>query len=61
MVICPSCGHEFEPNKLKCKRCSHEWYPKTPDKLPAVCPKCKSPYWNREKRQISKWSTKISS
>jgi len=31
---------------LKCERCSHTWYPIRPQ-LPKVCPKCKSPYWNK--------------
>ena len=30
----------------KCERCGHEWLP-TSDVEPKVCPKCKSPYWNR--------------
>jgi len=53
MVICPKCGHEFEPEKLRCMRCRHEWYPRNPDKLPKVCPnpKCKSPYWDRIRTQ----------
>jgi uncharacterized paraquat-inducible protein A len=51
MITCPSCGHEFEPQKLVCTRCGHEWYAKDPNKLPKVCPnlKCKSPYWDRER------------
>lgn len=53
MVVCPKCGNEFEPNKLICKRCGHEWYQRNPHKLPKVCPnpKCKSPYWDRERMQ----------
>lgn len=32
----------------RCERCTHEWVPRTlPDKEPTVCPKCKSPYWNK--------------
>jgi len=34
----------------RCERCSHEWIPKDPEREPAVCPKCKSPYWNRPKK-----------
>lgn len=33
---------------FRCLRCGHEWIP-TSDKPPKVCPKCKSPYWNRER------------
>lgn len=35
--------------KRKCKRCDHEWFLKKPVE-PLVCPKCKSPYWNKEKK-----------
>ena len=31
----------------RCERCEHEWVPKNFDNEPSVCPKCKSPYWNR--------------
>lgn len=34
----------------RCDRCGHEWVPKTEGFVPAVCPKCKSPYWNRPRR-----------
>lgn len=33
---------------LNCKRCGHEWASRNPDKV-RVCPKCKSPYFNRER------------
>ncbi len=33
---------------FRCERCSHEWLPRGQSALePRVCPKCKSPYWNR--------------
>jgi rubrerythrin len=35
----------------KCERCGHEWLPKTPGYQAAACPKCKSPYWNRPRKQ----------
>lgn len=35
--------------KEKCKRCEHEWYRRKPVK-PLICPKCKSPYWNIDKK-----------
>src|ERR687884_223311 len=34
----------------RCERCGHEWIPKGFNTDPAVCPKCKSPYWNRPKK-----------
>ncbi|MFL5699636.1 MAG: hypothetical protein ACJ797_21350 [Ktedonobacteraceae bacterium] len=36
----------FKP--LSCKRCKHEWIPRT-KQPPVSCPKCKSPYWNRNR------------
>ena len=35
----------------KCERCEHEWIPRNKTDEPAVCPKCKSPYWNKPRRQ----------
>ena len=37
-----------ETMNLKCNRCNHSWYSRTPNE-PKVCPKCKSPYWNKER------------
>ena len=32
----------------KCERCEHMWVPRsTTDNEPTICPKCKSPYWNK--------------
>jgi len=33
----------------RCERCEHEWLPRG-DKEPRVCPKCKSPYWDRPRQ-----------
>lgn len=33
---------------FKCERCSHEWVPN--NEVPVVCPKCKSPYWNKKRK-----------
>ena len=30
-------------------RCKHEWIPRT--EQPVCCPKCRSPYWNKERRR----------
>jgi len=30
----------------KCERCGHIWPPRGQEE-PRVCPKCKSPYWNK--------------
>jgi|ERR1700682_2457893 len=34
----------------KCERCEHEWVPREANDDPRVCPKCKSPYWNRPRK-----------
>lgn len=33
-----------------CSRCSHEWVPRVPT-LPKRCPQCKSPYWQRPRKE----------
>ena len=35
----------YEIPTLSCNRCGHKWYSRTPN----VCPKCKSPYWNKKR------------
>jgi predicted Zn-ribbon and HTH transcriptional regulator len=37
----------------RCERCRYEWVPRdiaAKPEGPGVCPKCKSPYWNRPRR-----------
>ena len=36
----------------RCERCGHEWIPREREELqePKVCPKCKSPYWNKPRK-----------
>lgn len=36
-------------NANKCERCGYIWVPIKSN--PVVCPKCKSPYWNKERRK----------
>ena len=39
---------------LGCRcRCGHEWLPRNAADKPRVCPKCKSPNWDRPKRTRS--------
>ena len=40
------------PN-FKCLRCTHEWFPRS-NKLPVLCPKCKSAKWNKKKECVQK-------
>jgi DNA-directed RNA polymerase subunit RPC12/RpoP len=39
---------EFHTMSYVCDRCKHKWIPRDQVNRPAVCPKCKSPYWDRE-------------
>lgn len=38
----------------KCERCGHVWLPRNAEQEPKVCPSCKSPYWNRPRRNEKK-------
>jgi hypothetical protein len=38
----------------RCERCEHEWVPRDTENEPRVCPKCKSPYWNRPRKEQGK-------
>ena len=40
---------EIKLYEYTCERCGHKWIPRTKEK-PRVCPKCKSPYWDRKKK-----------
>ena len=46
---------------FKCERCEHIWIPRVSleeltsgeiKDIPIICPKCKSPYWNRPKKNV---------
>ena len=42
---------------FQCERCFHRWLPRNkgtddlPQHQPQVCPKCKSPYWNKPRQK----------
>ena len=38
---------------FKCERCEHEWVPRNVEETPRVCPKCKSPYWDRPRQNLT--------
>jgi predicted Zn-ribbon and HTH transcriptional regulator len=40
----------IEMKGYRCYRCEHEWVPRNKDQAPRVCPKCKSPYWDRPRQ-----------
>ena len=35
--------------KLNCERCGHTWTPRHTEIR--ICPKCKSPYWDKPKKE----------
>lgn len=35
----------------KCERCGHEWIARLKFH-PIICPKCKSPYWDKPKKSM---------
>lgn len=41
---------EIKLKGFKCERCSHKWIPRI-KKKPIICPKCKSPYWNKPRKR----------
>ena len=49
----------------RCPRCGHEWQtitgdePPTRSSLSRVCPKCKSPYWNRPRKMDASPSRRV--
>lgn len=45
----------------KCERCEHTWIPReTTEGEPLVCPRCKSPYWNKPRKlEFSKDTTSL--
>lgn len=35
----------------KCELCGHTWIPRSKiDENPTICPKCKSPYWDKPRK-----------
>ncbi len=43
----------FEVEGFQCLRCGYKWVPrifKGKTEEPTICPKCKSPYWNKPRR-----------
>ncbi|MFH0831564.1 MAG: hypothetical protein V1886_01725 [archaeon] len=41
-----------------CERCRHAWLPRqNSEGEPKVCPKCKSPYWDRPRKKSAKKSS----
>jgi len=44
---------KIEVEGFECERCGHQWIPRG-NENPSVCPKCKSPYWNKPRKREKK-------
>lgn len=40
---------EIKVKAYKCNKCGKEWIPRTYKERPLVCPKCKSPRWDKKR------------
>lgn len=40
----------------RCERCNHEWVARRQEeaRVPRVCPKCKSPYWDQPRKAVQR-------
>lgn len=47
-------GHKVMILGNKCYRCSHIWVPRNIEEKPQVCPRCKSPYWDKPRKEDGK-------
>src|SRR4051812_42909495 len=39
---------------FRCERCFHQWAPRDENQEPRTCPGCKSPYWNRPRKDLGR-------
>ncbi|HIH04894.1 TPA: hypothetical protein HA281_00810 [Candidatus Woesearchaeota archaeon] len=44
-------GHRVLIVGNRCYRCGYEWKPDQIEVPPKVCPKCKSPYWDKPRKK----------
>tara|TARA_Y100000310_G_scaffold284286_1_gene306973 strand:+ start:153 stop:299 length:147 start_codon:yes stop_codon:yes gene_type:complete len=42
---------EIKIKGYQCERCKHEWVPRNKEETPIICPRCKSPYWNKPRQK----------
>ena len=45
-------GRPITLREWKCLRCGHKWWPRKPGR-PQTCPKCRSPYWFKQKVRLT--------
>lgn len=43
---------KVQTNRLKCRRCSYEWFPRKTEVRVCPNPKCHSPYWDRPRGEV---------
>jgi len=49
-ATCSLVSFTLDCANISCLRCGHTWWPRTPE-WPAVCPFCKSPYWDKSRKE----------
>lgn len=50
---------KIEVDGYQCLRCGHKWVPRGEGKgVPTICPRCKSPYWNKPRKNALPQSPK---
>ena len=52
-MVYASAMAEITLRGYRCERCGHEWVPRLTGQMPTVCPKCKSPFWNRPRKDAA--------
>jgi len=43
---------DLKKKGYKCIRCGHEWIPRKKNGKPQTCPKCRTTYWDKERKVI---------
>ena len=45
--------------RVQCKKCKHDWIPRTENHAPRKCPKCQTYFWQTKKWEIKLRNKKI--
>ncbi len=48
---------KIQVDGYKCERCGHPWVPRDKTKEPTICPECKSPYFNKPRKERKEGAT----
>jgi len=53
IIVYHNNNKDIKMEKRNCLRCGHTWN-KRLDSEPVLCPKCKSPYWDKPRKKDTK-------